>query len=320
MNENKRIGVGIIGLGGVGQKLLQTFLQHPSSEVWAVCDNNETLLSHTVSSINHVTGSTSYEDVIQNDNVDLVYIAVPPKYHFPIVMKAMESKKHILCEKPLANSVDEAEAMCRAATQANIVHAMNFPTFFRPSYREFSRRIQEGAIGNLRRIEITTHFPVWPRAWQQNAWIGSREQGGFVREVIPHFIQLILAQFGALHNVTSYVEYPEDPHACETGIIALMELENHIPVVVNGMSSAAPVEHVSLTAIGTQGTLSLANWNQLLFAARGESQQPIILEEKDHLHELVDFVLQSIIGRNATVIDFSTGLQVQRILEKLYNI
>ncbi|MFC5447733.1 Gfo/Idh/MocA family protein [Paenibacillus aestuarii] len=317
MKDLRKVGIGIIGLGGVGQKVLQTFARHPQAEVRAVCDTDVALLARTKAMGNDLFASTQYEDVLAHDQVDLIYIAVPPKYHYPIVMSAIAKQKHILCEKPLANSLEEAEDMLRGAADSKIVHAMNFPTFFRPSYREFSRCLQERRIGELRRVEVTLNFPVWPRAWQQNAWIGSREQGGFVREVLPHFIQLILAEFGDLRQIASSLEYPADTQLCETGILALLELDRQVPVLITGMSGAAAAEHVALTAIGTHGTASLTNWSQFLYAASGEPLAPVELAETDHLYAMVDGVIQSVLGHTSVVVNFATGYKVQRILEGL---
>jgi predicted dehydrogenase len=125
--------------------------------------------------LNGIAWYTDHKELLQHTDVDLVYVAVPPKYHHAIALDVIASGMHILCEKPLANSLGEAYEMLEQAQRAGIVHASNY--------------VSSGYVGQLRRVEIITHFHKWPREWQQNEWVGGREQGGFVLEVIPHFIQ-----------------------------------------------------------------------------------------------------------------------------------
>jgi predicted dehydrogenase len=107
------------------------------------------------------------------------------------------------------------------------------------------------------------HFPQWPRIWQQNGWVGKREQGGFVLEVGVHFIQQTLKIFGDIKNIQTRLELPNDPNKCETGIVATAELGDGTPVLIEGLSQIAGEVFIGFTAYGSEGTVSLENWGSV---------------------------------------------------------
>ncbi len=311
--------IGIIGLGAIGQRLMKQFLQHPHIEVVAVCDQLESLARETAGSIRGAQAYTMYQQLIADPKVELVYVAVPPKFHFPIVMEALRAQKHILCEKPLANSVEEAREMLKAATEANVIHAMNFPLNYGAAAIKFAELFRENYIGKLRRLQLTMQFSEWPRPWQKNNWVGNREQGGFVLEVGVHFIQQILKVFGDLKNIHTHLELPTDPLKCETGIIATAKLEDGTPVLIEGISEIAGKEYIGFTAFGSEGTLSLENWGQLKVGKLGEKLETILIEDAAP-NQLIDEIIKAIDGQEAELYDFEVGYKAQVILEQLRKI
>jgi predicted dehydrogenase len=310
------IHIGIIGLGAIGQRLINQFKQHDGVAITAVCDQMESLAHATADKLGGVQTYTDYTQLLSNEKVDLVYVAVPPKFHHAIVMDAIKAKKHILCEKPLANSLEEAREMAHAAKEAGIVHAMNFPLNYGQAATKFSELINESYIGKLRRLQLSMHFPEWPRAWQKNDWVGGREQGGFVLEVGVHFIQQTLKLFGELHNIQTRLEFPDDPTLCETGIIATAELADGTPVLIEGISGQSGKEHIGFTAYGSEGVLTLENWGDLRGGKTGSNLEPISHEEVAP-RRLIDEIVKAANGQVDELYDFEVGYQAQKVLEEL---
>ena len=310
------IHIGIIGLGAIGQRLIKQFSEHEDVAVVAVCDQLELLAKETANQLGEVQFYTDYKKLIEDEKVELVYVAVPPKYHHAIVMDVLRAKKHVLCEKPLANSVEEAEDMMHAAKEAGVVHAMNFPLNYGPAAAKFTALIGEGYVGTLRRLQLTMQFPEWPRAWQKNDWVGGREQGGFVLEVGVHFIQQTLKIFGNLSNIQTRLELPDDSNRCETGIIATAELADGTPVLIEGLSGMAGKEHIGFTAFGTDGVLTLENWGTLRGGQTGEVLGEMSLDEAA-APRLVDELVKAVKGQASEIYDFEVGYQSQIVLEAL---
>ncbi|WP_251550242.1 Gfo/Idh/MocA family protein [Neobacillus muris] len=315
MKANK-IGVGVIGAGGVGEKVMEVFSQHPDAEIIGICDTNKKVLSKYFSS--KINLYLDYRDLMDHENVDLVYIAVPPKFHYPVTIEALQKNKHVLCEKPLAHSLEEAEKMLMTAQKKGVIHAMNFPTFYRNAYKIMEEIVLSNRLGDIQRIQVRSHFPAWPRDWQQNNWINTRDQGGFIREIMPHYIQIIQHLFGPIQPLQSLVNYPEAAAESETGLMAAGSLKNGTPVVFDGLTGTGEKEIMEFTIYGTTGVVMLKDWNQVYF---GEKNQGLIrLDDAapiNHLLDLVDHVLQAIKGNDAKLITFKEGAAIQQVLEEL---
>jgi predicted dehydrogenase len=312
----REIKVAMIGIGAIGERVLRKFQYHSGVELVAVCDQNAEKLQALKEDLEDVSLHTDYVEMLQNNEIDLVYIAVPPKYHHEISLYVLKQKKHVLCEKPLANSVEEALAMLEAAKDAQVIHAMNFPMVYTNVFQLFKDKVLSGEIGEVQRVEVHLHFTEWPRAWQKNNWISSREQGGFIREVAPHYIHMILDMFGELQDITSFVDYPKDETLCETAFVSHMKLPNRVTVLFNGVSGIGQKEHLSFKVFGDRGTLDLTNWSQLSMSS-SDKPTTLVPIERTEQHDIVMEILNAIEGKEAKIVTFEDGYNVQRILETM---
>jgi len=312
----KTINIGIIGVGGIGERFLQVLENHPRAKVLGLHDTNMERLNF-ISDKYNIPFVTEYEELLENKDIDVIYLAVPPKYHHPIAFKIIEKNKHFICEKPLANSTQEAMEMAQEVNKYNIVHAINFPTIYSAAFDKLTSLLDDGFIGNLRRVEFHGYFSQWPRPWQQNDWIASKEQGGFIREVFSHYIQIIQRLFSKLENIETKLEYPQDPLASEIGVMATANLSDGTPVLLNSFSEIGMEENLSLTIYGTEGTISLVNWRELWTSSKGEKRSKVELPEQNSLFELISDVFSAIDGKTSKVVTFDEGRDVQIVIEKL---
>ncbi|MBI9013782.1 MAG: Gfo/Idh/MocA family oxidoreductase [Clostridiales bacterium] len=311
-----KIGTGIIGLGAIGERLINTFIKNPRTNIVGVYDVDTNRMKE-ISEKFDLPSVGSYEELINNDSIDMIYIAVPPKYHCEIALKVMKAGKHVLCEKPLASSIDEAKKMLSVANESRVVHGMNFPLYYGYAYNQIKKILTENTLGNLKRIELTAVFPVWPRTWQQNNWINTKEEGGFVREVFTHFVQLIQSSFGEINNLQSFVEYSDNPLESETGIVAIGELENNLKLVFNGLTGVNQKEELKLTIYGENGSVEMLNWRDLFMTLNGGEKTLVTPEAVDATYELIDAFYNAIDGKSNNLVTFEDGYHTTKIVEML---
>ncbi|WCF05754.1 Gfo/Idh/MocA family oxidoreductase [Paenibacillus thiaminolyticus] len=322
--NSKKIRLAVIGLGHMGQYMLRLAAQPEFAqaiEIAAICEANEQAreqFQHTYQdSFPHAAWYSDYAALLEETDVDLAYISVPPAFHYEIAMEALRRKIHIFCEKPLANSVEEARELLQQAREAQVVHAIHFSMPHEPSVERVRSMLEEKAIGEIRKLDLILQFPQWPRSWQRNSWIGTRQQGGFVLEVGVHWIHVIQKLLGRITHVQSELELPFENGRCETGIRAGMRLDSGIPVHVNGISGFAGEERVSLILYGTEGTIALENWDQLFTGAVGQPLEPVQVQDSTAALPVLRQVLHAIQGKPARYFTFQDGYDAQVVLEAL---
>lgn len=311
----KIMNIGIIGAGVVAERIINAAKEHQRGNIKGIYDINTERLNEVTDKYD-LQSVSSYEELLNDEDIDIIYLAVPPKYHYPIALDIFKSKKHFICEKPLANSTEEAREMYELAEEKNIVNAMNFPTVYTKAYKNIESLLEKGLIGDLVRIEFQGYFTHWPRLWQQNSWISSREQGGFVREVVTHYVQLIHRLFGEIEDISSFIEYPEDNQMSETNIIAKGRV-NNIPVLINGVTDVGMEEELNFKIFGTKGCIYLKNWREVWISNKDIKMERLDIREESNLVNLLDNVFRSIEGEKANIVDFNEGYRTHRVIEKL---
>jgi len=197
------IRLGIIGAGIMGERLLRAAQGAECVEVASVWDRDTAALDRL-----GAPGAANADAVI--DSADCVYVATPPASHLGYARAALAAGKAVFLEKPLAVDLADARRFTAEATGARA--AVNFPFASSPAALAFQRWIKEGAVGVPRGFAMQARFREWPRPWQRGAasWLARREEGGFTREVISHWLFLLRRTFGALHMRASAAEYPAD--------------------------------------------------------------------------------------------------------------
>ncbi|OIQ10375.1 scyllo-inositol 2-dehydrogenase (NAD(+)) [Moorella thermoacetica] len=156
------IGVGIIGAGRMGQLHAQNFAQKVvGAKVVAVADNNQELALELAREFN-ANAYKSYQDLLTDQKVDAVCVCTPVFTHKKIVLDALEAQKHVLCEKPLALSMEDAEKIYQATENSNRVFQLAFMRRFDDAFMEAKEKIKAGFIGKPVYIRSSGRDPGLP--------------------------------------------------------------------------------------------------------------------------------------------------------------
>ncbi|MCT6924755.1 Gfo/Idh/MocA family oxidoreductase [Metasolibacillus sp.] len=303
----------LIGTGIVGERIINQILAHPYAEIVAIFDGNQTRLQEIADKYN-IPAVATLEELLAT-KPDWVYIGTPPVSHAPLAKEIAAHGLHILSEKPLAHDAQDGIEMVQVAEEAGVKTAMHFPLMYSPAVHEMKQRLANQELGEIVRIELHTYFPEWPRKWQQNPWIASREQGGFIREVFPHYLQLMHHFFGDITILSHETTYPEDVTLCETGVSALAKTENGVPVVLNGLSSIGQEERLEFKVFGTEKVMTLRNWSELWLSAAYEEAQHVTPSIEPA--SLLDACRAHLQDEDALIVSFEEGLKVQKWIDEL---
>lgn len=143
------IQVGVIGYGYWGPNLVRNFMAAPNSSVTAVCDRVADRLAQMGKLYPAIRTYTNSADVIKNSSVDAVVIATPVSSHFELAMAALRAGKHVLVEKPLAASVEQASQLIAEAAARELVLMVDHTFVYTDAVRKMRELIASGVLGQI---------------------------------------------------------------------------------------------------------------------------------------------------------------------------
>lgn len=143
------VGVAVVGLGYWGLNLLRNLQEIPDADVVRVCDTREERLALVSSRYPGVARSTSAEEVLADEAVQAVVIATPISTHYELGLMALEAGRHVLIEKPLAGSAQQASDLMAAALRAGLVLMPGHTFLYSPPVQTSADIISRGELGEI---------------------------------------------------------------------------------------------------------------------------------------------------------------------------
>ena len=202
--SSKSLGLGLIGCGAFGEFCLNAFKAIDGVTPAAVAD----LVAPAAAAMGEafcVPAMTDPMELIACEDVDIVHIATPPSSHHDLAVAAAKAGKHILCEKPLATTVADAEAICAAAKASGTIAPVNFVLRYNAVTDAVKAVIDSGILGEVLSARLTncaadSNLP-------QGHWFWNRPvSGGIFVEHGVHFFDLYSHWLGAGEVIDAHTE------------------------------------------------------------------------------------------------------------------
>jgi len=199
---NSRLNHASVGVGGMGWVDLHNFLEHQKVQVVALCDVDADTLEKAAKTVPGARTYTDWRELLQKegDRIDSVNVAVPDHTHFSVAYSAIQSGKHVYCQKPLCHDVAEVRVLTQAAVRKGVVTQLGTQVAATIHDRTGVKWLKEGRIGKVTHAYLCSNRPgaveayrlKGPRpavgqpppaslAW--NLWLGSAP----VRPYAPNF-------------------------------------------------------------------------------------------------------------------------------------
>jgi predicted dehydrogenase len=250
------VRLGFVGLGDIGARHLTIAQGLSRAIVVAVCDLDESRLRWAANAFG-VSGFRDYRRLLEDAEIDAIFVLTPPGSHRQIVEDALSIGKHVFCEKPLAQSLQDAAAIVAAVGASDLVGMVAFQERFNPAFRQMHELVRKGDLGSLEFISISGRVsrkkPVRP-------WMFDRLQGGGVLlESAVHSFDLVRWVSGLeFDRVFAETVIKGDETKYEETVAAVGRLEGGIVVQVD--ATFALPEGVSFESrvdvIGQNGRLN----------------------------------------------------------------
>lgn len=268
----KEIGVGLIGTGFMGKchaiawrAVGGVFARAGRPRLVHLGEVDADLARRRAAEFGFEKASGDWRAVIEDPEVDVVSLTAPNQFHAEMAIAALEAGKHLWCEKPMAPSFAEAEAMAAAAGRSGKVAALGYNYIQSPAIRHIGALLAEGRIGDLNhlRIEMDEDFMADPDTlfhWKHAATSGY----GALDDFAVHPLSLISVLFGRVERVVCDMAKPHAERTTASGKRRAVETYDIASVLMrleNGMSATLQVNR---SAWGRKGRIAVQ-----IFGSRG---------------------------------------------------
>ncbi|WP_425260733.1 Gfo/Idh/MocA family protein [Rubrivivax sp. RP6-9] len=150
--------IGVLGCANIARFFVRDVRASPAVQVVAVASRDTTKAATFAAEFGIARAHGSYEALLDDAGVDAIYLPLPNSLHAPWAQRAAAAGKHVLCEKPLAVHLAEAQAMFDAARRHGVLLLEAYPYWFQPQTGALVQLLQAGAIGSVRSVQASFGF------------------------------------------------------------------------------------------------------------------------------------------------------------------
>ncbi len=242
--------VGIVGAGTMGNVHAAGW-KNTDAELVGVMSKHHGAALELAQKYNTKVFDT-YEDLLHQ--VDIIDICVPTDFHKDMVLQAAKAGKHVICEKPIALTVEDGQAMLEACNKANVRLFIAMVVRFFPQYSAAQKAVTSGQIGNIgvMRLKRVSYQPTGDEAWFTN----EARSGGMLVDLMIHDFDYARWLGGKVKRVFAKSVRSQDPHA--PGDYALVTLgfdDGRMALVEGGWAYPPGVFRTSLDIAGSDGVI-----------------------------------------------------------------
>jgi len=210
-----KLNVAMIGYQFMGRahsnawRQVSRFFDTPLEPVMkVVCGRKEAEVAKAAGSLGWQEHATRWEDVIARKDIDIIDICTPGDSHLPIALAAAEAKKVVFCEKPLANTLPEAEQMLAAVRSAGVIHMLCHNYRRCPAVTLAKELITEGRIGTIHHfrgnyLQDWIVDPQFPRVWRLEK---AKSGTGALGDIASHSLDLARYLVGEIAEVSGFLK------------------------------------------------------------------------------------------------------------------
>ena len=242
--------IGILGCANIARQFARDVAPSAAVRIVAVASRNADTAAAFAAAQGIGRHHGSYEALLADAEVDAIYLPLPNSLHAEWAIKAAEHGKHVLCEKPLALSRDEAQSMFDAANAHRVMLLEAYPYYFQPQTGAMLALLREGAVGSVRSVQACFGFTVGNP--QVNIRMKPELGGGALLDAGSYPLSLIRLVMGCAPQ-----RVQADATWADTGVDIRMSATLHYADGRRAQLSCAMdgANHRRATIVGSHGTL-----------------------------------------------------------------
>jgi len=260
--------VGIVGCGFIGQKHVRGLLKMNDVQLSGVYDvlagRMEGLVNeyrkNGPTTAQSVTAYTTYQEMLESSTIDVIAVTTPSGLHSRIAMEVLQAGKHVIIEKPMTLSLQEARAILTLAEQVDKKVAVCHQKRFLPHLQFIRKVIEDGGLGQLIYGGVSVFYNRDNHYYQSATWRGTwRHDGGVLLNQGIHDIDLLLWMMGNPDSVQGNIARLSRPIETEDTAAAILKMSNGALARVEvTVCAARDAPHERVDIVGTQGSIALS--------------------------------------------------------------
>lgn len=338
MPTSRTYTVAVIGTGFAERVQLPALRRHARFEPVALAARDPENTARVAQKFGVARWYTDWREMVAEGGFDALSITAPPHLHHEMVMAALDAGMHVLCEKPMALNVAQAQAMLARARESGCTAMINHEFRHLGARQRFGELLQDGHIGELQRLVVRFHTS-WrasaDRPW--NWWSDRARGGGLLGAIGSHYFDAMHHWLGLLPErvwgkLDTFTRELPDPEGggkkavtADDAFIAVLDLGDGKEMLFDFSATVKPAPSTTVTAIGTRGTMVLEDDKRLLAGvAGGELKELPFVELERHADDpwllapflqLLDDFAQGIDSGTSPTPNFEDGLAHQCFID-----
>ena len=307
---------GVLGPGFIATAaILPAFQSIASARVLAVASRDTSRAAAVATEFNIERTYSSYQALLDDTDIQAVYIALPNHLHAEWTIRAAQAGKHVLCEKPLAMSVIECEQMMDACQSANVLLMEAVMYRFHPRMLALKEMVSAGELGSLRLLHTAFSFPFnAPGNYRERSEYG----GGALLDVGSYCVNAVRWLAGSEpEDVVSGISYS---HGIDVTNSAILRFPGQLMAHVQCSFSAA--EHQSIEVVGTEGAVTAPTaftaWRKdttALLIQHGDTFERREFAPADPYQSMLEHFTCCVLGKETLRYPATDGRETMRVLE-----
>lgn len=297
----RKINVGVIGVGAMGYNHARVYYRLEEANLVAVSDVSERTLNKVCEKY-EAKGYSDYEDLLKDPEIEVVSVCVPTTHHHDVVMKAIEYGKHVLVEKPIAFSLEEAEEMIAAAKEKGVILGTGHVERFNPAVQKAKELIENDVIGDVVSASAKRVGPFPPRI----------KDVGVCIDLAIHDLDVMYYLFN---------EDVEQVYGTMSSILDKTDFEDHAEIMVSFTNATGilevnwltPYKRREIEITGTDGIISVDYIEQSI-EVFGKFAQDINIKHEEPLKEELKSFLEAVDEGKDPVITGEDGLNALKMV------
>jgi predicted dehydrogenase len=279
----KVLNIGIVGAGSFAAFASQAFLQVDGVRVLAVSDISKEAGNQLANKL-EAEFHKNYIELVTDKEIDLVYIATPPFLHYKISREALRSGKHVICEKPAALHLEEAEELQSLARESGLLYVVNLMQRYNPLYNKIKTIINEGILGAFLHGYFENYASDEYLARDHWFWKDSMSGGIFIEHGV-HFFDMFSGWLGQGKVINAIqLTRPGTGHVIIDRVQATLLYTQGIVNFYHGFDQPKVLDRQEMKLQFERGDLTLYEWVPVSMKLHGILKQ----DDKTRLMELLE--------------------------------